>query len=697
MAGGVAGIVEALRIAAIGDGAVEAFAVVAALATLGAIAVAAVVRLGLAAAMRIAGITRWSADLTAGGERRVVAAWRAVLAACAVVGFGAVSFVLIARAHEAFRFNDGGPVGFLLACVIAPLAVAIAVVVAMLDRRTVPWLRRHGELLAGRRGVVAVGIAAAALAFGPKLLINRAVPAANDANALVVAVLVISVIAARVVRLGARRRAQVGALVVLVAAIGGTALIGRMEGARSLVVVHGTLGKRVAQGLWALADRDGDRYAAAWAGGADCDDADAARSPGKLEVAGNGIDENCTGADADVAGLAERLANRPASVPELAGPGAARPNVIVISVDALRADHLGAWGYERRTSPAIDAFSTRAVRFAWTLTPSPSTRHAIPSMFTGRYPSTIDRAAPPPSLAEVLREAGYETAAVLCCQRLTAPRELRGFSSVGTTADASRMSRAGQANADTLADEAIGWLERATAAPRDRPFFLWVHFYDPHHPYAAIDGAPDFGDTDVDRYDAEIAFADRGIGRVLAAIDKLAAPTIVAITADHGEEFAEHGLRFHARSLYSQVTRVPLLVRAPDSRPSVVEQPVSLVDLVPTLLDLAGIDGPAGMNGRSLAGAIRGTGPAPDRPLLLELVPDRQIERDLVAVIAHGWKAIWDREANAWSLYALTDPEDSRDRAADEPTRLAEYQRLLRELLDRELASHSSVPGTPRP
>ncbi|MDQ3300998.1 MAG: hypothetical protein M3619_30845, partial [Myxococcota bacterium] len=197
VAGGVAGTVEALRIAAIGGSSVEGFAIVAALATLGAIAVAVVVRLGLAAAMRLAGIARWSADLAAGGERRVVAAWRTLLAAVAVIGFGALSFVLIARAHEAFRFNDGGPVGFLLACVIAPLAVAIVVVVVVLDRRIVPVLRRHGELLAGRRGAVAVGLAVVALAFGPKLLINRAVPAANDANALVLAFLVVSVIAAR--------------------------------------------------------------------------------------------------------------------------------------------------------------------------------------------------------------------------------------------------------------------------------------------------------------------------------------------------------------------------------------------------------------------------------------------------------------------------------------------------------------------
>nr|MDQ3368870.1 sulfatase [Myxococcota bacterium] len=360
-----------------------------------------------------------------------------------------------------------------------------------------------------------------------------------------------------------------------------------------------------------------------------------------------------------------------------------------ISVDTLRADRLGAWGYVRRTSPRIDGFSAGAVRFAWAMTPSPSTRHALPSLFTGRYPSTISRTAPPPSLAEVTRDAGYETAAVLCCQRLVAPRELRGFSSVDTGADVVRMSRAGQANADAVADAAVAWLRR----PHDRPFLLWVHFYDPHHPYATPEGGVHFGDSDSDQYDAEIAFADRGIGRVLAAIDEagLGSTAIVALTSDHGEELGEHGLRFHARSLYNQVTRVPLIVRSPDSRPSVVDRPVSLVDVMPTLLELAGVAAPPDLSGVSLAPVIRGTAPAPARPVLIELVPDRQIHRDLAAIVGDGWKAIWDREANAWSLFSLADPEDRHDRAAADPATLATWQQQLFALLDRELAT---TPGT---
>ncbi|HWU89794.1 MAG TPA: sulfatase, partial [Kofleriaceae bacterium] len=333
--------------------------------------------------------------------------------------------------------------------------------------------------------------------------------------------------------------------------------------------------------------------------------------------------------------------------------------------------------------PSIDAFAASAARFRWAMTPCPATRCAVPALATGRLPSAIDPEAP--TLAQVLRGAGWETAAIMCCERFSpGVIDTDGFAHIDTSPDSVRVRRAGQSNADAVADAALRWLgARPRGAP---PFLLWLHFYEPHQPYDAPEDATRFGSGDLDRYDAEIAFADRHIGRVLAALDPRT--TIVALAADHGEELGEHGTRFHARSLYNQAVRIPLLVRVPDAPPREIAEPVGLVDVMPTLLDLVGVAGPPGMNGRSLAAAIRDPRAAPPaRPILMELVPDHVIHRDVAAAAYGGWKVIWDREANAWSLFSLADdPDDEDDRSAAEPAIFADLRRRLLDALDGELA-----------
>src|SRR5690606_31495038 len=122
-----------------------------------------------------------------------------------------------------------------------------------------------------------------------------------------------------------------------------------------------------------------------------------------------------------------------------------------------------------------------------------------------------------------------------------------------------------------------------------------------------LPGAPHFGDRAADRYDAEIAFVDLQVGRILDQLRAagLDGSTIVVVTADHGEELGEHGQRYHGRSLYNQGTRIPLVIHDPGAAPHVVDTPVSLADVMPTVLDLVGLAGPAGMNGVSHAGAVR--------------------------------------------------------------------------------------------
>ena len=559
LAAAVVGIVEGVR--AVGAGATGAgpgsWAVVSAVAATGAIIAAAAVTGLLALVARVPPIAAWARDVAGGGPPRAVAVWRAGIAALAAVLAGIAIFAIASRAHDALRFIDGGPFGLLLACTAAPLAAALAIGALALDRRVVARLVRGGraaEALAGRRIWIATAIAAAAIACGPPLALHLALPAFEQGGVLGGSLLVAAVVVVRASRTGRRRSARIAAALALVACAAGVWRLAHAERARGLVVVHGVFSRAVARVAWALADRDGDGYPPASAGGADCDDTDPRRHPTAMEIAGNGIDENCTGADATAAAIAERAAPRP-SAP------APHHGIVLITVDALRADHLGAYGYRRPTSPSIDAFAATAARFRWALTPCPATRCAIPALATGQLPAARDPAAP--TLAQLLRGAGWETAAITCCERFSPGTvDTDGFAHIDTSPDSVRVRRTGQSNADAVADAALRWL---AARPRGAPpFLLWLHFYDPHQPYDAPEDADRFGDGALDRYDAEIAFADRHIGRVLAALDPQT--TIVALTADHGEEFGEHGTRFHARSLFNQVVRVPLLVRYPARR-----------------------------------------------------------------------------------------------------------------------------------
>ncbi len=651
------------------SGQLGAWPIVAAVAMLGAFGIALVTRAANAGLARIPALDAWSRELTTGS--RVLGVWRGLLVLLAVLAAAIASFRISAWTHEAFRFVDGGPVGLLIAATTVPFAAAMLVLAIAIDRRVEPRLR-ESQLLAGSRIWIAAVLAIVSGLVLPALLVRAAVPAISLAPVITGSVLVVAVITLRTLHVGRSRIAQLASVVAVIGAAAGTWAMGSSPNARGAIVVHGVTSRVTTRIVWSLADRDHDGYAGPAVGGADCDDHDAQRNPAANDVPGNGRDENCTGADARIETLGARATVRPATTPPT------RPNIVVISVDSLRADHLGSYGYARKTSPMLDAFAATATRFDLAFTSCPSTRCAIPSLLTGRYASTLGKRAETatlPNIAAVLRDAGYATAAVTCCERFSlAKDELVGFTLLDASADATRMRRPGQSNADVVADNALEWLHERDP---QKPYFLWLHFYEPHYPYAAPSG-PDFGSRNIDRYDTEITYADQHIGRVLAALDP---NTIVVVTADHGDEFGEHGIRFHARSLYNQVVRVPLIVRAPGTSPHVIDTPVSIIDVLPTVLDLAGVPGPRGMNGVSLAPAIRG-GAAPARPLLIELIPDAQIKRDMAAVISAPWKAIWDRRANAWSLYNLSDRDDTADRAGDPA--LASLQKLLLETLDRE-------------
>lgn len=681
----VLGAVEAVHAARYA--AWQAAAVAGGLAGLAALPLCGVLALGVRLLWRVArapveqaGAARWG--------------WRAVLAGAGLGGVAVSAYVAAARAQVAFRFVDPAVTGLL---------VAGAVVAAVFIFGLVLWAVHAGFGGVAQRGLqvafsrwrehrwvrVVVGAAlVAALWLLPVGLVEWVLPALDSPKVNAYAACAALGLWAGCTRLGEQvvvRGLAVGLAVVLVLALPAAL---RSSGARRAALEHGALGRGTLRLVLTLGDRDGDGHAARWAGGADCDDGESSRHPLARERPGDGRDDNCNGVEAASAVHEASAAAVPAG--NGAGAAAVRANFLLISIDALRADHLGAWGYPRPTSPHLDALAARGVRFSWAMTSCPATRCAMPALMTGRYASTIDPRQPPQTVAAALHAAGWRTAAITCCDRFFDSVELTGFGEVDPAAHSARLARPGQSNADLVVAAAERWLERRDAAP----FFLWLHLYDPHHPYWAPEQPLQFGERDVDRYDAELRYTDARLGELWRALERLglADSTIVAVTSDHGEEFGEHGLRFHSRSLYHQAVRIPLVWYLPGAlgggASRVIDTPVSLVDVAPTLLELAGVAPLRGQNGRSLAAALRG-GEAPARPVLVELLPDRQIQRNLIALVWEGWKVIWDREVDAWSLYSLDDPADRRDVASGQRARLVELQRRLAEQVDAELGEVS--------
>lgn len=327
-------------------------------------------------------------------------------------------------------------------------------------------------------------------------------------------------------------------------------------------------------------------------------------------------------------------------------PGA-RPNVVLISIDTLRADHLGTYGYARPTSPNIDALARRGVTFERATSPSSWTLPAHASMLTGvspyRHGATSEATRirdDVPLLAELLRAHGYHTAAFVNAPFVSRRYGFaRGFASFDQRFEERRSDIAQRQAVITRAVDGL-----------EPPFFLFLHFMDVHTPYrppkqfnvfardrrskqvlkdlgeggvlalqrAAREGrlqmSPEARDRLIDLYDGEILALDHYIGELVRAIDARFPETIVILTADHGEEFLEHGGFGHGDTLFEEVLHVPLIVAGGGLARGVrVGDLVSLVDVPPTILALAGAPVPPGLDGRSLTADLAGRADAATR------------------------------------------------------------------------------------
>lgn len=312
------------------------------------------------------------------------------------------------------------------------------------------------------------------------------------------------------------------------------------------------------------------------------------------------------------------------------------PNVVMIVVDTLRSDHLGCYGYHRDTSPNIDRFAAGAVRYANAYAAAPWTTPSVGSLLTSRYPSELGLVAEPNRLddrfvllSEVLAGEGYATGAVVAHYFLNAEWNFdQGF---GAFDESNVLGHAG-ISSPGVTDTALALLR----AGKDlQPFFLFVHYFDPHYDYIEhprhrfsnpgyrgpirsgtghgelLEKIPSMTEEDraqlVDLYDSEISFTDAHIGRLLAALDELGLgdETVVVLTADHGEELLDRGGIGHGYSLFNEQIAVPLIIRYPGGEPAVVEDSVGLIDVFPTLLAHLRVGIGHRISGRSFLGFER--------------------------------------------------------------------------------------------
>ena len=281
----------------------------------------------------------------------------------------------------------------------------------------------------------------------------------------------------------------------------------------------------------------------------------------------------------------------------LGGCGAERANVLLVSIDTLRADRTGG-----PLTPALNALASRGARFVNARSPVPLTLPAHASLMTGLLPphhgvrmNGVHRLSPDvPTLATALHQAGYQTGAVIGAYVLDRRFGLaQGFDSYDAEIPR-REEIAGELEAERrgeiVADRAIAWLN---SSREGAPFFLWVHLYDPHAPYEPPQ--PWLGRAGGQPYDGEVAYADAQLGRVLDAIGArgLADRTLVVVAGDHGESLGDHGEPTHGLLVYDPAVRIPLVIAGPGVPRALRSDAASLVDIVPTLTRFSGSRRPA--------------------------------------------------------------------------------------------------------
>jgi arylsulfatase A-like enzyme/Tfp pilus assembly protein PilF len=387
-------------------------------------------------------------------------------------------------------------------------------------------------------------------------------------------------------------------------------------------------------------------------------------------------------------------------------PPRAPRNLLLISLDTLRADHVGCYGYPGAQTPRLDALAGSGLRFETATTTVPLTLPAHSSLMTGTFPAwhgVRDNGGfylgdEQVTLAEVLRERGYRTGgfvgAFVLDRRWGIAQGFERFFDdfdLDKFADAASMDSIQRPGAQVV-DETIPWLQ----AEPERPFFAWVHLYDPHAPYQAPEPFRSrFPQTAVGAYDAEIASADAQVGRLFDALQANGrlAETLVIVVGDHGEMLGEHGEQTHGFFIYEPATHIPMIMAGPGLPVRAVPDQVRLVDVMPTALRLLGIEPPKAVQGVSLLPLARG---------------------EKMALVAHseswypryhyGWSELASVQDGRFKfiraprpeLFDLpSDPSETKNRAGQDAARVDTLARALEDLEKRTASAQG--PVGPRP
>jgi len=363
-----------------------------------------------------------------------------------------------------------------------------------------------------------------------------------------------------------------------------------------------------------------------------------------------------------------------------AGAGEKTPlgDVFLITIDTLRSDHVGCYGYQWIQTPTIDQLAKQGIRFAQAFTPSPITNTSHASILTGLLPSShgvsdfgVPLTADHSTLAELLEKRGYQTAAfigsIILDSKTLAPGLDRGFEFYDNfpekTETKSRWGRLERRGMDVV-QRAETWLD----GHRTGPHFVWVHLYDPHDPY---EPPPPYSEKYKDHlYDGEIAFADSALGRFLNYLKEQHwyEGALIIVVGDHGEGLGEHGEDTHGIFLYDSTTHVPLIVKLPNEQEAgkVVEEQARTTDILPTILELLGIPAPESLDGTSLKSALLGT-EAPSRtvlgetdyPLRFGWAPLRSVRKDAFKFIEAPRPELYDLRSDPGEIRNAYVPWDS--------------------------------------
>lgn len=407
-----------------------------------------------------------------------------------------------------------------------------------------------------------------------------------------------------------------------------------------------------------------------------------------------------------------------------------RPNILIVTVDTLRADRLTSYGYQRKTSPNLDRLIDSGIKFTQARTIEPLTSPALCSLLTAAHPhehgSTRNglRMRPGmPSLPKLLQAQGYRTAAFVGSWTLRdklsgLAEHFEHYQEVLT-----RRRWLGLVSSESTASDlnagAIDWLEAHAGGHARQPFLVWVHYVEPHAPYrlheehlAALGIAPKKSPTPSERYDTEVVAVDQAIGELVAALERhgLEQDTLVLFASDHGESLGEHNYWGHGRHLYEPTLRIPMAINWPGQlAPRSISASALIIDLAPTVLGLLGLEPPVEFQGYDWSAVLAGAEAPADRltryqahrgAVLSDHDSDLARRSGLleVAVLQNGNKEIFRVQTGHRRLFDLhADPQEKQgltEPRAEPSGRLQEWLRTVYKSLN-NLDNHPPEPLDP--